>query len=159
MLCRYLSLHRHFWQNLNHRGAENNAMKRALLKEKTEVNWTCPVDPSQMYVSLFWSRVKRMERHQHYHINTAFLCCCSVAKSCSTLLQPHGLWTARLPCPWNFPGKNTGMSCHFLLQGIFPAQGSKLEAPAALLYCRQILYHWAKWETQGRYLLILSPCM
>ena len=35
------------------------------------------------------------------------------------LLRPHGLWPARLLCPWNSPGKNTGMGCHFLLQGIF----------------------------------------
>ena len=27
-------------------------------------------------------------------------------------------------CPWNFPSKNTGVGCHFLLQGIFPTQGS-----------------------------------
>ena len=27
-------------------------------------------------------------------------------------------------CPWNFPGKNTGVGCHFLLQGIFLTQGS-----------------------------------
>ena len=30
---------------------------------------------------------------------------------------------ARLLCPWNFPGKNTGEGCHFLLQGIFLTQG------------------------------------
>ena len=38
-------------------------------------------------------------------------------------------WTEkpmRLLCPWNFPDKNTGVGCHFLLQGIFPTQGSKL---------------------------------
>ena len=29
-------------------------------------------------------------------------------------------------CPWNFPSRNTGVGCHFLLQGIFPTQGSKL---------------------------------
>ena len=29
----------------------------------------------------------------------------------------------RLFCPRNFPGKNTGVGCHFLLQGIFPTQG------------------------------------
>ena len=43
-----------------------------------------------------------------------------VAKSCLTLLWPHGLWPARLLCPWDFAGKNTGTGCHFLLQGIFP---------------------------------------
>ena len=41
-------------------------------------------------------------------------------------LQPHGLEPDRLLCPWNFPSKNTGVGCHFLLQGIFPTQGSKL---------------------------------
>ena len=31
-----------------------------------------------------------------------------------------------LLCPWDFPGKNTGVGCHFLLQGNFPTQGSNL---------------------------------
>ena len=42
-------------------------------------------------------------------------CCewsCSVM---SNSLQSHGLWPARLLHPWNFPGKDTGMGCHFLL--------------------------------------------
>ena len=42
-----------------------------------------------------------------------------------TLLQPHGLKPAavRLLCPCDFPGKNTGVGCYFLLQGIFPTPG------------------------------------
>ena len=36
----------------------------------------------------------------------------------------------------DFPGKNTGVGCHFLLQGIFLTQGSN----AGVLHCRQILY-------------------
>ena len=47
--------------------------------------------------------------------------------SCSVVsnpLQPYGLQPARLLCPWDFPGNNTGVGCHFLLQGIFPTQGS-----------------------------------
>ena len=39
-------------------------------------------------------------------------------------------------CPWNSPGKNTGVGCHSFLQEIFPTQGSNL----GLLHCRQILY-------------------
>ena len=31
-------------------------------------------------------------------------------------LLPYGLWPTRLLCPWDSPGKNTGVSCHFLLQ-------------------------------------------
>ena len=34
-------------------------------------------------------------------------------------LRPHGLCPARLLSPWGFPGKNTGVGCHFPLQGIF----------------------------------------
>ena len=33
--------------------------------------------------------------------------------------QPHGLKPATLLCPWNSPGKNTGVGCHPLFQGIF----------------------------------------
>ena len=41
----------------------------------------------------------------------------------SDSLRPHGLWPARLLCPWDSPGKNTGKGCHALLQGIFLTQG------------------------------------
>ena len=54
----------------------------------------------------------------------------------SLSLWPHGLPT-RCLCPWNSLGKNTGVGCHFLLQGIFPTQGSN----PGLLHCRQMLYH------------------
>ena len=33
------------------------------------------------------------------------------------------LWATRLLCPWDSPGKSTGVGCHALLQGILPAQG------------------------------------
>ena len=39
-------------------------------------------------------------------------------------LWSHGLQHARLFCPWGSPGKDTGVGCHFLLQVIFPTQGS-----------------------------------
>ena len=45
--------------------------------------------------------------------------------SCPTFCDP-GLKSTRLCCPWDSLGKNTGMGCHFLLQGIFPTQGSNL---------------------------------
>ena len=43
----------------------------------------------------------------------------------------------KLLCPWDFQGKSTGVGCHFLLQGIFPTQGSN----PGLSHCRQMLYH------------------
>ena len=36
-------------------------------------------------------------------------------QSCPTL-RPHRQQPTRLPCPWDSPGKNTGVGCHFLLQ-------------------------------------------
>ena len=50
--------------------------------------------------------------------------------------RPHALQSARLLHPWDFPGKDTGVHCDSLCQGIFPTQGSNLY----LLYCRRILY-------------------
>ena len=41
----------------------------------------------------------------------------------SDSLWPHGLLPTRLLCPWDSPGKNTGVGCHSLLQRIFPTQG------------------------------------
>ena len=40
----------------------------------------------------------------------------------SDSLWPHGWLPTKVLCPWNFPGKNTGASCHFLFQGIFLTQ-------------------------------------
>ena len=42
--------------------------------------------------------------------------CCFMFKLCPTILQLHGIQPARLLCPWDFPEKNTGVGCHFLLQ-------------------------------------------
>ena len=56
----------------------------------------------------------------------------SVAQSCPTLCNP-----TRLLCPWNSPGKISGVCIHFLLQRISLIQGSN----PGLLHCRQILYH------------------
>ena len=61
-----------------------------------------------------------------------FLACMLSCLVVSDSLWQHG--PTRLCCPWNFPGKNTGVGCHFLLQGIFLTQGSN----SHLLH----LLHW-----------------
>ena len=55
----------------------------------------------------------------------------------SDSLRPRGLESARLLSHWNYSGKNIGVGCHALLQGIFPTQGLNPGLP----HCRQILYH------------------
>ena len=62
----------------------------------------------------------------------------------SDSLRPHELQPSRLLRPWDFPGKNTGMGCHFLLQGIFPTQGLN----PGLLHCRQTLHHLSHQEAK-----------
>ena len=73
------------------------------------------------------------------HIQTSVSCSFSVV---SHSLQHHGLQSTRLLPLWDFPGKNTGMGCHFLLQGI-PNPGIELVSPTLAW---GILYHWATSE-------------
>ena len=54
--------------------------------------------------------------------------------------------SSRLLCPWDLPGKNTGLGCHFFLQGIFLAQGSNP--------CLLCLLHWQKDSLPLSYLLL-----
>ena len=43
-------------------------------------------------------------------------CCCSVALVVSHSVRPQRRQPTRLPRPWDSPGKNTGVGCHFLIQ-------------------------------------------
>ena len=68
----------------------------------------------------------------HLHPNPSY----SEKWSCSVMcdsLQSHWLHPTRLLCLWHFPGKSTGVGCHFFLRGIFPTQGSNPGLP----HCRQ----------------------
>ena len=60
-----------------------------------------------------------------------------VTQSCPTLCDAMDCSPPGSSVHEIFPGKDTGVGCHFPLQGIFPAQGSNL----GLLHCKQILYH------------------
>ena len=73
---------------------------------------------------------QRASRHPRAWPTPALLWVCVCARAVTSLVSdsawPHGFWPARLLCPWHFPGKDTGVGCHALLQGIFPTQGSNL---------------------------------
>ena len=83
--------------------------------------------------------------HIYIYTHTHLYCCWSVTKSCPTLLQPYELQSARLLHPWNFLGKNTGVSSHFLLLRIFPTQALN---PCLLASCVEVdslpLSHWGR---------------
>ena len=70
-------------------------------------------------------------------VQTSFAVFCLVISVMSDSCDPMD---CSLPgssfCPWDSPGKYSGMDCHALLQGIFPTQGSNPGLP----HCRRILY-------------------
>ena len=71
-----------------------------------------------------------------YSVMRSFVVLCLVTQLCPTLCNPMNCNPPDSFVHGDSPGKNTGMGCHALLQGIFPTQGSN----AGLLHCRWILY-------------------
>ena len=74
---------------------------------------------------------------QHPSALSVSLCWCvraHVTPAVSDSVRPYGLQPARFLCPWDSPGKNTGVGCHALLQGIFLTHG--------LNQCLLRLLHW-----------------
>ena len=96
-----------------------------------DVNFTS-IKISKQYIYITWFHMlPTLEQHgfelrgsTYTHI--FFTICVLGMFSCSVVsdsLWTHGLLPARLLCPWDFPGKNTGVGYHALLQGIFLTQG------------------------------------
>ena len=81
------------------------------------------------------------------------LCCAMLSRfSCVQLFAI--LWTvaAGLLCPWDSPGKNTGIGCHTVLQGIFPDPGIEppsLRFPALVSRFLTTSTTWEAHETAG----------
>ena len=69
---------------------------------------------------------------------------CLVAQSCPTLCDSMDCSPPGSSIHGDSPGKNTGVGCHVLLQGIFPTQGSN----PSLLHCRWFFTIWAIWKFQ-----------
>ena len=88
-------------------------------------------------------------------VRTRKVCACLVAQSCLTLCDPMDCSPPGFSVQVDSPGKNTGVDCHALLQGIFPSQGSNPGLP----HSRRILYHlshqgspWTRKGTKSNYL-------
>ena len=92
-----------------------------------------------------WLRISSHPASQGGPLGKAVIC--SLCVRACIVTQSCGLQPARLLCPWGSPGKNTGASCHLLLQGIFPTQGLTPSLPGLLhWHWPAVLYHCASWE-------------
>ena len=100
---------------------------------------------SVMFLELLYKTEQALCWQQQLTVHRLFLLSCSESDS----LLPQRLQPTRLLCPQDSPGKNTGVGCHSLLQGIFLTQGWNLD----LRHCRQILYHLSLAFTKFRYCL------
>ena len=89
----------------------------------------------QIFVMILRDKGHQIIYRKNNH-NSKKHCVCVSPSVVSEALRPHGLQPAGLLCPWDSPGRNTGVGSHSLLQRIFPTQGSNPH----LLHCRQILY-------------------
>ena len=77
----------------------------------------------------------------YIYIYISLCCYCLVTSVMSDSSRPHGLQPTRLLCPWDFPGKSTGVGCHCLLwskgdqnRGIFLAQTTFPSLPCSFLW-------------------------
>ena len=73
--------------------------------------------------------------HSFWLLSSIYACMYAVASVMADSLWPYGLQATGLTCPCDSPGKNTGVGCHALLQGIFPIQGSDPCLPRFLFGC------------------------
>ena len=112
----------------------------------TWTQWLTSNENKMIKVKRFSSKI-RLQKYSDIHYIPSFLFL-SPLLLCSKLLQvalrsrvrlfvTPGTAAYRLLRPWYFPGKSTGEGCHFLLQRIFPTQGSNPGLPQ----CRQMLLY------------------
>ena len=78
-----------------------------------------------------WDRKERWARFYQRLPPMDNLPACRQAQLCLTLCNPMACSRTGSSCPWNFPFRNTGVGGHFLLQGVFPTQGSNTTSLAS----------------------------
>ena len=90
-----------------------------------------PVEERDLHLEVYTLAIKT---HQFWDVSIS----CSVV---SDSLQPHGLQPTRLLYPWDSPGKNTGVGCHFLLH----------------LWCKGLLTLLVNWICFNIFLIFFFP--
>ena len=82
-----------------------------------------------------------LENFEYYFTSVCCCCCCCIASVVSDSVRPHRRQPTRLPRPWDSPGKNTGVGCHFLLQCMKAKSESEVAQSCPLLATPQTAAH------------------
>ena len=115
------------------------------LKNSFSVIWIC----SLSRIDCKHLRLGVISPHSLWH---GEVCVWSVM---SNSLQPHGLQSARLFCPWNFSSNNTGVGHHFLLQGIPKIETMSLTSPALACVFLSLVLPGKPWHNEGLMRLLM----
>ena len=101
----------------------------------------CPLTDECIKMCVDTHTQTHTDTHTHTHTHTQAIllshkkeCMCVVTSARSDSLRPYGLWSIRLLCPWDSPGKTIEVGCCALLHRIFPTQKSNV--------CLLRLLHW-----------------
>ena len=106
--------------------------------------------PKKKAALLVTQMMSLCELDKHILLPSRCVSACSFMSDSAT----HGLQPTRLLCSWDFPSKNTGVGCHFLLQEIFPTQGQN-PSLLHLLYCQAVslpLHHLGSYIYTPQYI-------
>ena len=138
---------------------ESDAGTRSRTKPRPETDTGAPTRHVQGMAEEIYRELSKTECHlklshccfffpplPSFFIIVKYICCCLVAKSCLTLLRSYGLQPTRLLHPWDFLGKNTGVGCHFLLQGIWTIAH---QAPPSMGFPRQEYWSGLPFPSSG----------
>ena len=97
----------------------------------------CQLQTGHLLSSGIWNQIVLLTWMQKWSKPNLCVCLCLVAQLCPALCNPMDCSPPGSSVHGDSPGKNPGVGCHALLQGIFPTQGVNPD----LQHCRQILYH------------------
>ena len=96
--------------------------------------------------SLLYAEWGRLNSRRNCYQRSKGKCSCMLSLSIMSIFCDP-MDSSRLLCRWAFPGKNTGIGCHFFLQG---SSQTRHQIHISCISCigRCILYHWAIWKAQ-----------
>ena len=126
-------------------------------KSESEVTQSCPTPSDPMDWSPPGSSIHGFSRQEYWSFSfstspsSECCCCCQVASVVSDSVRSHRWQPTRLHHPWDSPGKNTGVGCHFLLQCMKVKRESEVAqscpTPSDPMDCRPL----RTWDFPGEY--------